>query len=66
MKPDRFTEEQVIGDLKEHEPGAKTAYLCSKHGNNGATFYDWRSKFGRLEVSEAKRPMALETENAML
>ena len=66
MKPDRFTEEQVIRDLKEHELGAKTVDLCRKHGNNEATFYDWRNNFGRLEVSEAKRLMALETENAKL
>lgn len=66
MKQERFTEEQVIGVLKEHELDAKTADLCRKHGNNEATFYDWRRKFGRLEVSEAKRLMALETENVKL
>lgn len=65
MKPEWFTEEQVIGVLKEHELGAKTTDLCRKHGNNEATFDDLRSKSG-LEVSEAKRLMALETENAKL
>jgi putative transposase len=55
MKRKRFTEEQIIGVLKEHELGAKTADLCRKHGISEATLYNWKSKFGGMEVSEAKR-----------
>ena len=66
MKRGRFTEEQIIGVLKEHEAGLKTADLCRKHGISEATFYNWKAKFGGLEVSEAKRLRALEDENAKL
>ena len=66
MKRKRFTEEQIIGVLKEHELGAKTAELCRKYGISEATFYNWKSKFGGMDVSEAKRLKALETENAKL
>ena len=66
MKRSRFGEEQIIGVLKEHELGAKTADLCRKHGISEATFYNWKSKYGGLEVSEAKRLRALESENAKL
>ena len=66
MKRKRFTEEQIIGILKEHELGAKTADLCRKHGISEATFYNWKSKFGGMDVSEAKRLKGLETENAKL
>jgi putative transposase len=66
VKRSRFTEEQIIGVLKEHELGAKTADLCRKHGISEATFYNWKSKFGGMDVSEAKRLKALETENAKL
>ena len=66
MKRNRFTEEQIIGVLKEHELGAKTADLCRKHGISEATFYNWKSKFGGMDVSEAKRLKALETENGKL
>lgn len=66
MKHSRFTEEQVIGVLKEHEAGMKTADLCRKHGISEATFYNWKAKFGGMEVSEAKRLKALEEENAKL
>ena len=66
MKRSRFTEEQIIGVLKEHELGAKTADLCRRHGISEATFYNWKSKFGGMEVSEAKRLRALEGENARL
>jgi putative transposase len=66
MKRKRFTEEQIIGVLKEHELGAKTADLCRKHGISDATFYNWKSKFGGMDVSEAKRLKQLEGENAKL
>jgi putative transposase len=66
MKRTRFSEEQIIGVLKEHELGAKTADVCRKHGISEATFYNWKSKYGGLEVSEAKRLRALESENARL
>jgi putative transposase len=66
MKRSRFTEEQIIAVLKEHELGAKTADLCRKHGISEATFYSWKSKFGGMEVSEARRLKALEGENAKL
>jgi putative transposase len=66
MKRSRFSEEQIIGVLKEHEAGAKTADLCRKHGISEATFYSWKSRFGGLEVSEARRLRALESENARL
>ena len=66
MKRKRFSEEQIIGVLKEHEAGAKTADLCRKHGISEATFYNWKSKFGGMDVSEARRLKALEGENAKL
>ena len=66
MKRKRFTEEQIIGVLREHELGAKTADLCRKHGISEATFYNWQSKFGGLDVSEARRLKQLEGENARL
>jgi putative transposase len=66
MKRSRFTEEQIIAVLKEHELGAKTADLCRKHGISEATFYNWKSKFGGMDVSEARRLKALEGENARL
>ena len=66
MKRKRFTEEQIIGILKEHDLGAKTADLCRKHGISEATFYNWKSKFGGMDVSEAKRLKQLEDENAKL
>ena len=66
MKRKRFTEEQIIAVLKEHELGAKTADLCRKHGISEATFYNWKSRFGGMDVSEAKRLKALEGENAKL
>jgi len=66
MKRSRFSEEQVIGILKEHEAGAKTADVCRRHGISDATFYKWKAKYGGMEVSEAKRLKALEDENARL
>lgn len=66
MKRKRFTEEQIIGILKEHEVGAKTADLCRKHGISEATFYNWKSKFGGMDVSEARRLKGLDAENAKL
>jgi putative transposase len=66
MKHSRFTEDQIIGVLKEHELGAKTADLCRKHGISEATFYNWKSKYGGMDVSEARRLKALEDENRKL
>jgi putative transposase len=66
MKRSRFTEEQIIGILRESDAGAKTADLCRRHGISSATFYNWKAKFGGMDVSEAKRLRALEDENAKL
>ena len=66
MKASRFNEEQIIGILREQESGAKTADVCRRHGISGATFYKWKSKFGGLEVSDARRLKILEAENAKL
>jgi putative transposase len=66
MKRSRYTEEQIIGILNEQATGTPVAELCRKHGMSDATFYTWKSKYGGLEVSEAKRLRALEGENAKL
>jgi putative transposase len=66
MKRSRFTEEQIIGVLKEHELGAATGDLCRKHGISQQTFYNWKSKYGGMNVSEARRLRELETENGKL
>jgi putative transposase len=66
MKRVRFTEEQIIGILKEQESGIKTLDLCRKHGISSACFYKWKAKYGGLDVSEARRLKALEDENAKL
>ena len=66
MKRKRFTEEQIIGVLKEAEAGAKTGDLARRHGISEATIYNWKAKYGGLEVSEAKRLRSLEDETAKL
>jgi putative transposase len=62
----RFTEEQIIGILKEAEAGLKVGELCRKHGISDATYYNWKSKFSGMSVSEAQRLRALELENSKL
>lgn len=66
MKRSRFTEEQIIGILREQEAGVATAEVCRRHGVSSATFYKWKAKFGDMDVSEARRLKALEDENAKL
>ena len=66
MKRGRFSEEQIIGVLKEAEAGAKVSELCQRHGISDATFHTWRSRFGGLEVSELRRLRQLEEENRRL
>ena len=66
MKRSRFSEEQIIAILKEQEAGMATAEVCRRHGISTATFYNWKSKFGGLEVSEARRLRSLEEENVRL
>jgi putative transposase len=66
MRRSRFSDEQIIGILKEHQAGLSASELCRKYGVSDATFYKWRSKYGGMEVSEARRLKALEDENAKL
>jgi putative transposase len=63
MRKSRFSEEQIIEILKQHQPGVPVADLRLKHGTSDATFYGWRSRFGGMEVSDARRLKALEEEN---
>ena len=66
MKRSRFSEEQVIATLKQHEGGVSTADVCREHGISSATFYKWKAKFGGMEVSDARKLKALEDDNAKL
>lgn len=66
MKRNRFTDEQIIGILTEHEAGTPVSELCRKHGVSDASIYKWKAKFGGMDVSEAKRLKTLEDENTKL
>jgi len=66
MKRSRFSEEQIIGILKEQEAGQKTADVCRRHGISEGTFYKWKARLGGMSISEAKRLKSLEDENARL
>jgi len=66
MRSSRFSEEQIIAILKEQEAGMATAEVCRRHGISSGTFYKWKSKFGGLDVSEARRLRSLEEENSRL
>ena len=66
MKRKRFTEEQIIAVLREHDAGAKAADLARKHGISEATLYNWKAKCGGMDVSDAKRLRSLEEENRRL
>ena len=66
MKRSRFTEEQIIGMIKEQEAGLPTAEVCRKHGISSASFYKYKAKFGGMDVSDARRLKSLEDENARL
>jgi len=66
MRKSRFGDEQIIGILKEHHAGLSAPELCRRHGISDATFYKWRSKYGGMEVSDARKLKALEDENGKL
>ncbi len=66
MRKSRYTEEQIVGMLKEHEAGVGTEELCRRHGVSQQTFYRWKAKYGGLETGDAQRLKALEDENRRL
>ena len=66
MRRSKYSEEQIIGILKEHDAGLSTAEICRKYGVSNATFYKWHGKFGGMEVSDARKLKALEEENRKL
>lgn len=66
MKAKRYSEEQIIGVLREAEAGAKTKDLCRKYGISEPTFYNWKAKYGGMTISDARRLKDLEAENAKL
>ena len=66
MRKSNYTEEQIIGFLRQVEAGMPVSYLCRKHGFSDANFYKWRVKYGRMNVTEAKRLEELESENGKL
>ncbi len=66
MRRSRYSEEQIIGILREQEAGMATSELCRRHGISDATFYKWKAKYGGMEVSDAKRLRGLEDENRRL